>query len=136
MLIIYLLVLLIILGYTIYLFKDDEPELGLIAGMFLCIPIIGIMTLMHISTGEKTYTGYIYSTEDVLDKTNVHIRFSKDAGKDEQPVFCVKNGTVNSEKFKDLAGSDNKVKIKIPAGFALNMWYGQCPIEAEIIEEK
>ena len=136
MLVVYIILLLVILGFTIWEFVDDEPELGVIWFLVGIIPVVGILSLTHINTGENIYTGYVYSTENVFDKTVVHIRFSKEAGEDAQPSFCVKTSNELSEKFKSLAGTDTKIKVKIPSGFAMNMWYGQCPIEAELIEEK
>lgn len=135
MFIIYLIIIIALIALAIYCFIEDEPEIAAIWLLCLIAPVIGVISLTHINAGEEIYTGYIYSTQDVFDKTVAHIRFSKEAGSDAQPSFCVKNGTEKSEKLKELSGSDIKVKVKVPAGFALNMWYGQCPLEAEIIEE-
>lgn len=135
MLLIYILLFLTITGLIIFLFRDEiELMLScLLVESIIFIPLI--FSLITISTGEKTYTGYVYSAEDIFDKTEVHIRYSLNAGEDSQPSFCVKKDNPLSDKFKELSGSETKLKVKVPAGFSMNMWYGQCPIEAEIIEE-
>lgn len=95
-----------------------------------------IFALIQINLGESTYTGYIYSAEDILDKSVGHIRFSETAGKDSQPSFCVAKGSEESKKLKELAGSGKKVRVTVPEGFVVNMWYGQCGLQANIEEVK
>ena len=79
--------------------------------------------------GEKTYTGYIYSAEDGYAKTVGQIRFSQNAGTDEQPSFCVRKEHGNN--IRKYAGTDTKVKVTIPTGFALAFPW-DCPIEAVV----
>lgn len=137
MFVIYLILLLLILGICIYFCKKELWELGICLFLILFwMPIVGIISLTFIGTGEEILTGYVYSVEDSFDKTIAHIRFSKNAGTDKQPSICVKKENPVSDHLKELSGSDTKIKVRIPAGFAIAMWYGQCPIEAEILEEK
>lgn len=115
----------------------DGVLLGLryVVGAFgLIIPALLLSPLVQISFGEKTYTGYIYSSEDFLNRTVGHIRFSENAGEDTQPSFCVVKGSAEAEKIRALTGSGKKVKVKVPAGFALQMWYGECGLPA-VVEE-
>lgn len=83
--------------------------------------------------GEQKLTGYIYYVEDTIgDKTVGHIRFSQTAGEDVQPEFCVHKEDGNY--LRELAGSDKKVEVTIPAGFAIsNIW--DCGLPA-VVEEK
>ena len=83
----------------------------------------------HLNTGEKQYTGYIYSAEDGIATTVGRLRFSETAGMDEQPSFCVDKR--DGKQVKDLAGSGKKVKVIVPAGFALAFPW-TCPIPASI----
>ena len=97
--------------------------------------VLGLSTpLIQFNTGEKTYTGYIYSAEDSWDRIVGHIRFSEYAGKDEQPEFCAIKGSSEAKKIKDLAGSGKKVRVSVPAGLHIQMWYGQCGLPATIEE--
>lgn len=59
-----------------------------------CLMAFVAMTgLVYVSTGEKVYTGYIYSSEDSYNRTIGHIRFSETAGEDSQPAFCAVKGS-------------------------------------------
>lgn len=109
----------------------------LVYGIPIILIIGGIWTLfcIHWSVGEQIYTGYIYSVDDGLgNSTNGHLRFSKYAGKDEQPSFCVEKA--NGQQIKELAGSDKKVRVTIPAGFALAApWDCPIPARVEVVDE-
>lgn len=105
-----------------------------VSGLIALFPLIGIYSLTSISTGEKTYTGYIYSSEDVLNKTTGHLRFSESAGEDTQPSFCAAKGSEAGKRIKELAGSGKKVKVTVPSGFSVQMWYGQCPLPVTVEE--
>lgn len=132
-----LLLIAVIVGGIIWGKIDDEWYLPSMMWT-LAIPILAICicSLCELNTGEKVYTGYIYSVEDSFNKTVGHIRFSEYAGEDAQPSFCASKNSETAKRIKELAGSGKKVKVKVPSGFAINMWYGQCQIEAEIIEEE
>lgn len=112
-------------------FFIDHPTL-IICGIF-ALSLVGIFALscLQLNTGEKQYTGYIYSAEDTLFTTTGHLRFSENAGMDEQPAFCVDKA--NGQKIKDLAGSGKKVKVTIPAGFKVVL-PNFCAFPAEIEE--
>lgn len=89
----------------------------------------------HLNTGEKQYTGYIYSAEDGIAETVGHLRFSETAGMDEQPSFCVDKR--DGKQIKDLAGTGKKVKVIVPAGFAIAFpWNCPIPASIELMEEK
>ena len=109
----------------------DHPVLFM--GGIIALFLVGIFILscLHLNTGEKQYTGYIYSAEDTLFATTGHLRFSENAGMDEQPAFCVDKA--NGQKIKDLAGTGKKVKVTIPAGFKVVL-PNFCAFPAEIEE--
>lgn len=138
MLTIYIVLLIaVIAGGIIWGKIEEEWELPILIGaMAILIFAIGICSLCELNTGEKVYTGYIYSAGDSFNKTVGHIRFSEYAGEDAQPSFCASKNSETAKRIKELAGSGKKVKVRVPSGFAINMWYGQCQIEAEIIEEE
>lgn len=101
--------------------------------------VIGVLVLafaaasVQVNTGEKQYTGYIYSAEDGIAETVGHLRFSENAGMDEQPSFCVDKK--DGQQIKDLAGSGKKVKVTVPAGFAIAFpWVCGIPANVEVME--
>lgn len=125
-------------------FYDDSYGGGLtgLGWVAVFVLILGVMAgfifafmCVRWSTGEKVYTGYIYSADDHLgDSTSGHLRFSEYAGEDEQPSFCVKKS--DGQQLKDLAGSGKKVRVTVPTGFAIAFPW-ECPIPAsvEVVEE-
>lgn len=108
---------------------------------FILLPItliiIGVIlfsTHFAWNTGEDIYTGYIYSTEDYFNRTEVHIRFSDMAGADEQPSFCV--AEEDRQLVKELAGSGKKVRVVEPAGIAWKFFTEcQIPASVEVVNE-
>lgn len=116
-------------------FIMDYPVVfaGLIMGFIILL--VSIVSCMFISTGEKQYTGYIYSAEDGIARTVGHLRFSENAGMDTQPSFCVDKK--DGQQIKELAVSGKKVKVTIPAGFAFAFpWTCPIPASIEIMEER
>lgn len=109
----------------------DHPILFGLGVLVLIFVFIAIVGCFNWNTGEKQYTGYIYSAEDTLFATTGHLRFSENAGMDEQPAFCVDKA--NGQKIKDLAGTGKKVKVTIPAGFKVVL-PNFCAFPAEIEE--
>ena len=100
---------------------------GLVAGLFLLM--FGAICI-HWNPGEKQYTGYIYSAEDDIVITIGHLRFSENAGMDEQPEFCVDKN--DGQIVKDLADSGKKVKVTVPAGFKIVVpWVCAFPAHIE-----
>lgn len=85
--------------------------------------------------GEKKLTGYIYAAEDDIgDLTKGHLRYSLNAGSDDQPAFCVRKA--DGQMIKDLAGSGKKVEVIIPAGFVLaEPWNCGIPAQVKVVEE-
>ena len=109
----------------------DHPILFVLGVLVFIFVFIAIVGCLHLNTGEKQYTGYIYSAEDTLFTTVGHLRFSENAGMDEQPAFCVDKA--NGQKIKDLAGTGKKVKVTVPAGFKVVL-PNFCAFPAEIEE--
>jgi hypothetical protein len=115
--------------FTDFVIKHTALFIGRTVALF--IGVIFIISCFRLNTGEKQYTGYIYSAEDTLFQTVGHLRFSENAGMDEQPAFCVDKG--NGQKIKDLAGTGKKVKVTVPAGFKVVLPFF-CAFPAEIEE--
>lgn len=115
-------------------FIEDHPGLffgGMVVGLLM---LIFGGTFINWNTGEKQYTGYIYSAEDDIFKTIGHLRFSENAGMDEQPSFCV--NIEDGQQVKDLAGSGKKVKVTVPKGFKLVApWKCAFPATIEVMGE-
>lgn len=112
-------------------FCEDHIVLAILGAILIPIMLICICSCFQLNTGDKQYTGYIYSAEDGIAETVGHLRFSENAGYDEQPSFCVdkKDGA----QVKELAGSGKKVRVTIPAGFTVAFpWV--CGIPAQIEE--
>lgn len=112
-------------------FIFDHPVIFCL-GVAIVVPLIIFVSMfVNINTGDKQYTGYIYSAEDYIAKTTGNIRFSENAGADEQPSFCVDKQ--DGQQLKDLAGSGKKVKVTIPARFSIIAPWA-CAFPAKIEE--
>lgn len=102
--------------------------------------VFGILTFLlivlgcSINFGEKYYTGYIYEVTNSWGKTEGHIRFSREAGEDKQPSFCVNKE--DAEELMQYVGKDVKVKVTEPAGFGWSYTKCSLPVRVEVIEEK
>lgn len=115
-------------------FLMDRPVLTVFIVSAIIIAVLLAVACARVSTGEKQYTGYIYSAEDGIAKTTGHLRFSENAGMDKQPSFCVDKK--DGQQIKDLAGSGKKVKVTIPAGFAIAFpWTCPIPATVEVMEK-
>lgn len=127
----------VVVAGVIMLWRDDDCELAFfLAIVWTIVCMFATPSLVNISFGEKTYTGYIYSSENVLNMTVGHIRFSENTGEDKQPSFCTVKGSEQAKKLKELTGSGKKVFVTVPEGFVVNNWFGQCGIPAVIEEAK
>jgi len=94
---------------------------------------IALLLCTHWNTGDKTYTGYIYSVEESLGEITAHVRFSEYAGEDSQPSFCISKN--DETMVRELSGSGKKVKVLIPSGFAIAApWACPIPAQIEVIE--
>lgn len=123
-------------------FVDEWGDLTMWGGIMLsAVAILLIIAIIFIPSthlawkvGESVYTGYIYSTEDFFDRTNVHIRFSEAAGKDAQPSFCV--AEEDKEFVQSLAGSGKKVRVTVPAGIVWKFFTScQIPASVEVVDD-
>lgn len=103
-------------------------------GGVMAIFLFVVFGAVHLNwnLGERQYTGYIYSAEDGIAETVGHLRFSENAGMDEQPSFCVDKE--DGQIIKDLAGSGKKVKVIVPAGFKIIApWACAFPANIELM---
>lgn len=104
------------------------------------VAFFGILTLMlfiggfSIIFGDNYYTGYIYELNNIWDKTEVHIRLSKEAGEDGQPIFCVNKE--DADEIMQYVGRDIKVKVTEPAGFGWSYTKCNLPVTVEVIDEE
>lgn len=113
----------------------DHPFLALFSFIALIFALIFLLMCIRLNTGEKVYTGYIYSAEDTIFMTVGHLRFSENAGMDEQPSFCVDKK--DGQQIKELSGSGKKVRVVIPAGFAISApWACGIPANIEIMGDE
>lgn len=116
-------------------FIEDHPLVSLFIAVFILLVSGFLLTHLHWNIGESVYTGYIYSAEDGIAATTGHLRYSLNAGADEQPSFCVNKGTDASKLLKELAGSGKKVRVTVPAGFSIVApWACAFPAEIEVEE--
>ena len=90
-------------------------------------PILALFIDWRISS--QKLTGYIYSTEDFVNTTTVHIRFSENAGEMNNRRFCV--ALKDRELAHSLAGSGKKVSVFVPSGFKFAPFW-ECGLPAEI----
>lgn len=118
-------------------FMFDHP---LIFGFIVVPIIIGVIVFslgfVHIDFGEDIYSGYIYSVEHVGNNTQIHLRFSETAGKDEQPTVCIdkKDDVI----LEGLINTGKKVKVTKPNGGVKIVPFWECayPVNIEVIEEE
>lgn len=96
--------------------------------IFGFIFVIVLMLGLQWNLGDDTYTGYIYSVEGVFDRVKGHIRYSQNAGSDQQPSFCV--AKERREELEQYVGKDIKVQVKVPAGFGWSLT--ECVNQATI----
>jgi len=92
---------------------------GWFVGGFVLVIIaffVGLTTL-NLQWGTQNLTGYIYSNEDRAGYTTGHIRFSENAGTDEQPSFCAPSDSEAANKIKEYSGTGKKVKVTVPPYF-------------------
>lgn len=113
----------------------DHPFITIGVGFPLIIVIACfLLGFVHIDFGEDVYTGYIYSVEHVGDNTKIHLRFSENAGKDEQPEVCIDKK--DDAKLDGLINTGKKVKIIKPYGGFKIVPFWQCayPVDIETME--
>lgn len=100
--------------------------------------VIGFVCLLlaiNIQWGTQNLAGYIYSNEDRGGYTKGHIRFSENAGADEQPSFCAPSNSEAAKKIKEYSGSGKKVKVTVsPYFFFANNPFA-CGTDKVTVEE-
>jgi len=85
--------------------------------VFGVIWIISFLLSLNIQVSSTHLSGYIYSSDSAFGYTTAHIRFSQNAGTDEQPSFCVKSDSKAGKQIAELVGSGKKVQVNIPPYF-------------------
>lgn len=117
--------------------SDDYDGEGWFVGGFvlLVISFFVFLPTVNINWGTQNLTGYIYSNEDRAGYTVGHIRFSENAGTDEQPSFCAPSDSVAADKIKEYAGSGKKVKVTVPPYFYLSNNPFACGTNKVVVEE-
>lgn len=94
--------------------SDGWAVLSMITGI---LGVLFTLFALNFSLGTKNLTGYIYSNEDQAGYTTGHIRFSENAGTDEQPMFCTPSNSEAARRIKQYSGSGEKVKVTVPPYF-------------------
>jgi hypothetical protein len=109
--------LLILTSILVFLRYGGEKEITVVLGALLgiaCI-IIGLFAGIKWNISKDTYTGYIYSYKTTFGFVNVSIRYSLNAGQDNQPSFWVREEDI--DLIEKYCGTDTKIKAEVPAGF-------------------
>ena len=104
-------------------------------GLFIVIAFFTFLFSMNLSWGTSNLTGYIYSNEDRAGYTTGHIRFSENAGTDEQPSFCAPSDSEAADKIKEYSGSGKKVKVTVPPYFYFSNNPFACGTNKVTVEE-
>ena len=89
------------------------------------------LTLLAIATGSiaffmpfffvkwqpsaDTLTGYIYQRNNSYGYASYSLRYSQNAGADEQPSFCVRSGSEQDKTLQEFVGKDAKVQVTVPS---------------------
>lgn len=133
-----ILVLILIISIIGFSKTDYDGEakfafMGVMAGIL--IPVAALFSMAwHMSS--ENLSGYVYQRGETLGYARYDLRFSQNAGKDNQPSFCVKAGSEQDEKMKQYLGEDKKVNVYVPTHhfrFVNNPW--ECSSFAELVEE-
>ena len=122
--------------------KDFLSEHEIVVKMAIIYAVIGLGMLLivflvdtfcNFRFSEQKLTGYVYAVDDTFNYTKGHLRFSENAGTDNQPSFCV-NGE-GRDLIRSLAGSGMKVSVTIPAGYTVApFWECDFPATVEVLE--
>jgi len=125
---------------TVKAFKDDNVGMFF---AFLTIGLVGLLLsalLVRWQPANQTLTGYVYQRQDRWGYSKYSLRFSQNAGMDEQPSFCVKSGSEEDKKIAKFVGADTKVEIFVPSsGLRIASNFFECSSYAQFnkfIEEK
>ena len=106
----------ILIIFTRYRRMGYYDELALTLSMiWITLSIILFVNMFKWQMSSDIYTGYIYSRDSKFGYTTYHIRYSLNAGDDQQPSFTVKSGSSQEAELDKLVGSDTKVVIKVPS---------------------
>ncbi len=112
----------------------EEIIFSALAILFL-IGLVFAGLFVRWNPSDKTLTGYVYQRQEAFGKAKYSIRFSQNAGEDEQPSFCAKLNSEKDGKLKKVVGSDQKVTIKVPKYFKIAPFW-HCVGEGELVEAK
>lgn len=122
MILILTVLLAVTVGAAIAQFKGDGYSIGwgVLAAVTGFVWLIVLMFAIKWQPSSDTLTGYIYQRNNRYGYANYSLRFSQNAGMDEQPSFCVRAGSVEDNKLKDFVGKEVKVQVAIPSrGFRI-----------------
>jgi len=116
--------------------SDWDGEIWAVAAVIVAFAgLVCLIISMQINFGTKNLTGYIYSNEDRVGYTVGHIRFSENAGTDEQPSFCAPSSSKAADKIKEYSGSGKKVKVTVPPYFYFANNPFACGTDKVTVEE-
>lgn len=130
---------LLVLGimWAILAYNDYDYSVGAMA--LILLSAIGVLVFallaMKWQIGTSTLTGYVYQRSESFGYVSYDLRYSLNAGQDNQPSFCVKAGSETDKKIQALVGTDSKAEVFIPAqGFFMTNNIFQCASEAQLVK--
>ena len=129
-------IVLIVLGIGCLVLASTDSSYGwLISG--IAASVIGLLMMLFLikwQVSSNDLSGYAYQRIERFGYSHYSLRFSQNAGADEQLTFCVKAGSDTDKQLRKITGSDTKVKIYVPAGFRLVNDPFECTSYAELKE--
>jgi len=97
-------------------YSSTGGTLAAIGGLpLVVIGIIFFFGCLKWDPSNDTLTGFIYQRNEKHGYAHYSLRFSQNAGMDEQPSFCAKAGSDEDKELSKYVGTDTKVEISEPA---------------------
>lgn len=131
--------ILLVIGVIWAVASYDEYDYNIPAAVLIFLAAFGILIFglmaMKWQVGTSTLTGYVYQRSESFGYVSYDLRYSLNAGQDNQPSFCVPAGSETDKKIQALVGTDNKVEVFIPSQsffFTNNIF--QCASEAQLVK--
>lgn len=108
-----ILVLIAIFSLILAFRGNDNWILLTVTALF--IAIFTFLASAHWQISSSTLTGYIYQRNERFGFVDYDIRYSQNAGQDEQPSFCVLSGSDADKTIQKLVGTESKVYVNVPS---------------------
>lgn len=96
--------------------SEDDPELWVMGAVFvLFVSLLPFSFSFKWQIGNSNLTGYVYQRSESFGYASYDLRYSQNAGQDNQPSFCVAAGSSEDLKLQKLVGQETKVSVTVPA---------------------